>query len=869
MKEDKSKQDGLDDLRRRAEELLRNGKINDVYKMSDADVRVLANELQVHQIELMMQNEELKRTRMELEDALKRYSDLYDFGPVGYFMLDKQGAISWASLTGAALLGMERADFFGKRFQLFVAPDERDTFHAFYNQLLESHVKQSLELTLLNIKDETRFYAHVEGISVYDSSRRLKHCQIAVIDVTACKKKEEEILLLHTLTFAISTAKDLHDALDITLEKVCHAIGWIYGEAWMPDKEGKCLERDHTFYSKVSGLEKFSELSQGYRFPPGVGLPGRAWLQKQPVWVSNITIDPNYPRSQIALECGLRTGVAFPVMAGDEVVAVLVFYLFESFERDEHLEGFVTSVTLQLGQVIKGKQAVGALKESHAHYEMLFETNPHPMWVVDQETLEFLAVNRAAINQYGYSRQEFLAMTIKDIRPPEDIPKLVDYLTLEKAGIEPDFAGVWKHRKKDGTIIDVEITRNSISFYGRKAFIVLAHDVTERRRMEEEKARLQEQLYHSRRLESIGRLAGGVAHEFNNMLMSIIGYGNLIFTEMKEDDPLRDYVRRILKSGERAADLTKTLLALGSKQVTAVKSINVNELIRENRGLLLGLMCEKIEFKIQLTGKDCVVMADNNQIVQALMNLATNAREAMPAGGALSISTDVVGMNTAFIKTHGYGREGVYVVLSVSDTGVGMNTETRERLFEPFFTTKEFGKSSGLGLALVYGIVKQHDGFIDVESEPGKGATFRIYLPLVETMSGEERTSVALSLGSEGTILVAEDDDDVRELVKKVFEGSGCTVVEAEDGEDAIVKFMDNKDAIQFLLFDVIMPKKNGKEAYDVIKKQKPDIKALFMSGYSEEVLRKKTLFDEGLDFIFKPVAPLELLKKVRDALTK
>jgi len=261
-------------------------------------------------------------------------------------------------------------------------------------------------------------------------------------------------------------------------------------------------------------------------------------------------------------------------------------------------------------------------------------------------------------------------------------------------------------------------------------------------------------------------------------------------------------------------------------------------------------------------------MADSTHMEQVLMNLTTNARDAMPDGGSLTIRTELVQFDYEYIKAHGYGIPGPYALISVEDTGQGMDVETREKIFEPFFTTKEMGKGTGLGLAMVYGIIKQHDGYINVYSEPGKGTAFRIYLPLIKS-GVEEEKPMELSVAERGTetVLVAEDDVQVRDLTKCVLEGSGYQVLEAEDGEEAMRVFHENKDRIQLLILDVVMPKKNGKEVYDEIKKIRPDMKAIFTSGYNAEVIHKKGILEKGFGFIVKPSSPQELLKKVREVL--
>ena len=392
----------------------------------------------------------------------------------------------------------------------------------------------------------------------------------------------------------------------------------------------------------------------------------------------------------------------------------------------------------------------------------------------------------------------------------------------------------------------------------------------ERKQKEVEQENLREQLYHSQKLESVGTLAGGVAHDFNNILAIIIGYGNLLEKSVGKNNPSRIYIQKILKSAERATHLVQGLLAFSRKQESRQKPVPINRILLQVKNLLSRLISEDIVLDIAPAKKDCIVMADSGQMEQVLINLATNARDAMPNGGKLTVLTDIVELGSEFIRTHGYGEIGTYIRISVTDTGMGMDKETQRRIFQPFFTTKEVGKGTGLGLSVVYGIIKQHGGYINVESEPGKGATFRIYLPLVKSTVEEEKpTSLPAPACLNGTemILLAEDEEDVRNLTKSLLEEAGYKVMEAVDGYDTINKFMENKDNIHLLLLDVIMPTKNGRETYEVIRQIRPDIKALFMSGYSESVIHQKTILEEDLNFISKPFSQTALLKKVREIL--
>jgi PAS domain S-box-containing protein len=388
-------------------------------------------------------------------------------------------------------------------------------------------------------------------------------------------------------------------------------------------------------------------------------------------------------------------------------------------------------------------------------------------------------------------------------------------------------------------------------------------DITERRHLEA-------QLRHAQKMEAIGALAGGIAHDFNNILNVIIGYGSMVLDKLEADSPSKDQMSEVLAAAERAAVLTKRLLAFSRKQLAEVKLIDVNETVIGIQKMLVRTIGEDIDFQLDLADRSLVVMADAGQIEQVLMNLVSNARDAMPEGGRLMIGTGLQEIDDEYIAINGYGRPGMYAIITVADTGSGMDAETQTKIFEPFFTTKGIGEGTGLGLAISYAIIKQHNGYLKVYSEPGQGTEFKIYLPLIEEPALlDKKSEVPVSVkGGNETILVAEDDAYLRTLSRIVLESFGYTVITAEDGEDAITKFMENRERIGLVVLDMIMPKKHGKEVSEVLRKASPGVKILFVSGYTMDII-KKGLTESDFDFIHKPVRPQELLRKVREVLDK
>jgi PAS domain S-box-containing protein len=391
--------------------------------------------------------------------------------------------------------------------------------------------------------------------------------------------------------------------------------------------------------------------------------------------------------------------------------------------------------------------------------------------------------------------------------------------------------------------------------------IHFARDITERKNLER-------QLQHSQKMEAIGTLAGGIAHDFNNILTAINGFGCLLKMHMAKDEPMTAYVDEIISGADRAAKLTRSLLTFSRKQEVYLKRTDLNEVVSGVEKMLRRLIREDIVLSTRLTPEELVVMADAAQIEQVLMNLAANARDAICENGIITIGSKMVELSSEFRMTHGFGKPGRYALLTFSDSGAGMDEHTLHRIFEPFFTTKEVGKGTGLGLSVAYGIIKQHHGFITCYSEHGRGTTFRLYLPIIGEAAEKSRSApeVLLPMGTE-TILLAEDDAMPRKLSRLILEKFGYRVIEATNGEEAVTKFMANKDEISLALLDVIMPRMNGKEAFRLMDQIKPGTKVIYISGYTADIFQKEEKLVEGMNFLSKPIMHNDLLLTVRKLL--
>lgn len=384
-----------------------------------------------------------------------------------------------------------------------------------------------------------------------------------------------------------------------------------------------------------------------------------------------------------------------------------------------------------------------------------------------------------------------------------------------------------------------------------------------------EQKRLEEQLRQAQKMEAIGRFSTGIAHDFNNILTVIIGFGDMIHRKMSADDPQRDKIDQILNAADRAGNLTRSLLTFSRKQEMKLQPFNLHDCIRNVDIFLHRIIGEDIKLKLSLREEDIPIVADRGHIEQVLMNLATNARDAMPAGGILSIGTDIIEIDGEFIRLHGYGTPGHYAVLTIADNGIGMDKATQQHIFEPFFTTKEIGRGTGLGLSIIYGIVNQHNGHISVYSEPGHGTTFKILLPLTtgEVLSNVACESCGPLRGGHETILVVDDEATIRQYLGLFLTGLGYTVLFAEDGQMAIDVFREKAQDVDLLLMDLVMPNKNGSEAAHAIRQIRSDIKIIFTSGYPHDIIHDRKYLEDNMRLLMKPLTPTDLAKTLRDAL--
>ncbi len=674
---------------------------------------------------------------------------------------------------------------------------------------------------------------------------------------------------------------------------------------------------------------------------------------------------------------------AAAVSAGDYSRRVRIVRRDEVGALGAAFNGMATSVSDSRRQL---QDQVVALAASEARYRDLFEHNPNPMYVFDVATLAFLDVNKAMVQHYGYSRGELLGMSIRDIRPEEDVAALLRVISQ----LPPEFenAGVWRHRKKDGALIEVEVTSHELTFDGRRARLVLATDVTESRRAERElraarerlqkviaassaviyqmrmqsgearlewisenvtrilgystdealapgwwtehlhaedrtrllddpsrfardatqayrfrhkdaswhwirdeqrvladpqgrpaqvvgalldvteQHQLEDQFRQAQKLEAVGRLAGGVAHDFNNLLTVILAECDMSMSGPAGQYDWRTSMEEIKKAAERATLLTRQLLSFSRRQLVAPADLDLSDVVAGLTTMLRRLIGEDVELRTRLADALGAIRADRGQIEQVVVNLVVNARDAMPTGGLLVIETAAVALDAEYTRLHADCAPGEYLMFSVSDTGSGMTADVQSHLFEPFFTTKEHGKGTGLGLATCYAIVRQFGGHIGVYSEVDVGTTIKVYLPRMEKTS-ERAPFGAAQVDAHGTetILLVEDEAPLRAIASRALTSRGHTVLQAADGESALRLLQEHRDPIHLLLTDVVLPRMGGRELAERVRHLRPELRVLFVSGYTDDVILQHRLLEHDIMLLQKPFTIAGLAQKVREAL--
>jgi two-component system cell cycle sensor histidine kinase/response regulator CckA len=767
-------------------------------------------------------------------------------------ILSPEGVIQFASAGFTRLLGHSAEDLVGRSILDLVHPNDADGARECLRNLAVSQQGRFGKRCRLKSKDGSWRWFDAAARD-HTNLPAIRGVLVTFRDVTDLHRMEAERQVISEIVHALNQTANLDELLRSihqALKKV------VYAE--------NCFVALHDEAADAFTCPFFADEVDAAPAPQKVGRSCTAFVFRtgSPMLIPQTEFDRLAAEGEVELVGSQSPSwLGVPLKTPTATIGVLVVqhYQRENAYDLRDLE-FLSSVGGHIALAIERRRSEDALRKNEEMFRLLFSYNPLPTWVMDRESLKFLEVNEAAVRQYGYSLNEFKNMTVLDFRPEEERAKYLDQLRhIPHEGL---YHGHWKHRKKDGKIIQVETVSHELEYAGRRVRLVVAQDISERHLLEQ-------QLRQSQKMEAVGRLAGGVAHDFNNLLMVIKGHTELLVNVLPPSERYSRKIEQIDRAADRASALTRQLLAFSRLQVLQPQVINLNAVVEEMGKLLPRLIGEDIELVIRGSVDLGAIRADAGQMEQVLMNLAVNARDAMPAGGRLLIETSNAELDSNYNAVHPIVRQGRYILLAVSDTGTGMTAETQARIFEPFFTTKPQGKGTGLGLSTVYGVVKQSGGFIWVYSEVGRGTSFKIYLPRVD--QPVERVGAVKSMSEApkgtGTILLAEDEQDVREVAREFLESGGYTVIEARDGAEALRNVEKCEGAIDLLVTDMVMPGMTGQELSARVLQSRPAIRVLYMSGYSERAAMDSARGDSSMRLLAKPFSRWALLRAVHEIL--
>ena len=779
---------------------------------------------------------------------------LVECAPEAISILDPEYRITRLNGEFTRIFGFNPAEALGERIDSLIVPPDRSAETRWIAELLVKGQKVVLE-TKRQRKDGSLLDVFISAAPIVIDERQVAMC-VLYRDISEQKRAEALHSALYRITQKTSSADDL--------QQFYAAVHGIVGE----------LMYARNFYIAV-----YDPLTQLLTFPYfedeldsrpaakklGKGLTEYVLRTVEPLLCTPEVFDSLARQGEVeSIGAASLDWLGVPLKVGNNSFGVLAVQSYSGNVRfgDKEKE-ILQFVSQQLASAIEYKRNEEALRRSEARYRSLVQSAVYGIY---RSSLEgrFFDVNPALISMLGYdSAEEVLALDPKldvFVDPSEQMRVMAEF----RRGARLDNVEVrWK--RKDGSAITVRLSGRVVNNPEETAEVVeiIAEDITERRVLEN-------QFRQAQKMEAVGRLAGGVAHDFNNLLMVISGYAEVLLEHTRKNDPLYTKIEAIHQATDRATTLTRQLLAFSRKQLLELKVVDLNLIVEDIKRLLRPLIGENIELQTQLAPDLGRTRADAGQIEQVLMNLVVNSKDAMPNGGKIIIQSANARLNHEDVRReYSYIHPGLYVVLSVTDTGEGMDKETQLRIFEPFFTTKEKGKGTGLGLSTVYGIIKQSGGYVLVQSEPGQGTTFRIYLPRVEDALepvGTLGTSSSQNGGSE-TVLLVEDEESVRQLVRETLESKGYKVLEADNGEAALRIVSNHLDKIDMLITDVVMPGMSGRELSARLCASRPQTKVLYLSGYTEDAIGHEGVVDPDTAFLQKPFTLQMLSRKVREVL--
>jgi two-component system, cell cycle sensor histidine kinase and response regulator CckA len=797
-------------------------------------------------------SEPTSQVPLPAETRLQFLEQIFQVSPDGLVIADPQHRILSASDQFVRMFGYEAAEVTGQLLEDLVVPPERVAESAWVSEALHKGQRITLETqrrkkdgSLLNVAvscaplllagEIAGFYAGYHDITDRTRVEALSSALYRIAEHSSSAHDLQQFFAaVHSIVDELMYARNFYIAL---YDPATETISFPY---FVDQNDGAPLSRKM-----------------------GRGLTDYLIRSGEPLLATPQVLQGMEDRGEVE-RSGARSldWMGVPLKVGNHTFGALVVQTYSKNirygERDKEI---LTFVARQLASAVEIKRNEQALRRSEARYRSLVQSSVYGIY---RSSLEgrFLDVNPALITMLGYgSAEEVLLLDPESdiFTHPEEHTHLIE--EFRRTGRLDGIEVKWK--RKDGSAVTVRISGRAVSSTDEPADVLeaIAEDVTDRRALED-------QFRQAQKMEAVGRLAGGVAHDFNNLLMVISGYAEVILAKLEVEHPLREKAYAIQQASDRATTLTRQLLAFSRKQLLELKVVDVNAIVADMERLLRPLIGENISLTAKLAPEAGYTRADAGQLEQVLMNLVVNAKDAMPTGGRLTIQTQNIAVDESHRRGQTFIRPGLYVMLSVSDTGTGMDKETQSRIFEPFFTTKEKGKGTGLGLSTVYGIIKQSGGYVMVQSEEGRGSAFQIYLPRVEGTTEKQVAPVAgTTVGGTETILLVEDEESVRQLVRDTLDSRGYKVIEAENGEAGLAAAANHKGKIDLVITDVVMPGLGGRELVEQLAVTRPEAKVLYLSGYTEDAIISDGTLESGTAFLQKPFTLQNLSKKVREVL--
>lgn len=804
---------------------------------------------------------ERESCQMSLRESEDLFRRIFVRAPIGIALVSIEGKLLRVNEALCQMTGFNHEEFAGRRLEELLPPREGDNSGQVV-QLLASGPDGAYrtERELL-CKDGRSLTVQVTTNKIPSAGEESLQGIVMIEDITESKRIEQRRQSHHEITLLLASVASVEEIIPRILRIVCESQEWEWGELWMPDRGANVLRCAHLWHKPSENYAEFEVATRAAGFSPGKGFPGCAWASGRPQWTKDVMADTRFARTEAARLAGLHSAVAFPIKLEGGIYGVNLFLSRRIELPDPGLIDFFENMGNQLGQWIERKRAEKELRESEEKYRKFFEEDLAADFSTARDGT-ILACNTSFVRLFGFrDTGEALSHNILSFFPS---PRAwaAFFNLLENEGKLERFE--MEFRRQDGSPLYAMV--NAVAVRDASGCLqevqVYLIDNTQHKKLEE-------QFRQAQKMEAVGKLAGGVAHDFNNVVTVIDGYSDLIMGVVKEGEPLFEYVVQIKKAGRHAAFLTNQLLAFSRRQIIQPLIIDLNAHLRDSSRMLTRLIGEDVELVLALDTDLRRVKVDPGQIDQVIMNLAVNSRDAMPEGGLLTVSTRNVDLDEEFVQSHLGARAGEYALLEVRDTGCGMDAEILKQIFEPFFTTKGSGKGTGLGLSTVYGIVKQNGGYIWVSSSPGSGTNVQVYLPRADGIASAPRRLVETSevAGGTETVLVVEDEEFVRQVVTEVLRSKGYETLVAARPDEAMALCQSYEGPIHLLLTDVVLPGGNGIDLAEALQVIRPDIKVVYMSGYTDNPSLRNKVVEAGTHFLRKPFSTDSLVGKIRAVL--